>query len=236
MQFREGNIMRLNTFSIIARCKETGLFGAAVASKFPGVGAFSPYIEAQAGVIATQGWVNPSLGPKGIGMLRDGATANEVLNAMLFQDPGRELRQIAIMDRFGNSTVYTGSENDDAKGHIIGDQFCIQGNLLTDLDVLKDMEEAYKQADGPLAERLLTAMIAGDERGGDKRGKQSAVIKVEAIQSFPFVDFRVDDHPEPIRELQRIYLENKDVLIDKYYEWVDSVKKGIRLGETGELL
>lgn len=223
--------MKLNTFSILAKCKETGMFGAAVASKFPGLGAHSPYIEADAGIIQIQGWVNPSLGPKGLELLREGATSHEVLNELLFQDPGRELRQVAIMDRYGNCSVYSGSENDEVKGHIIGDQFCVVGNLMANKDVLTAMQSAYLDTQGPLAERLLAALLRGDEAGGDIRGKQAAVIKVEAIKGFPFVDFRVDDHPEPIEELTRIYYRNKGVLIERYYEWVDSIQKGIRLGE-----
>lgn len=219
--------MKLNTLSIIARCKETGHFGGAVASKFPSVGAYSPYIEADAGVIATQGWVNPSLGPKGIQMLRDGATANEVMDVMLFEDLGRELRQVAIMDRFGNPSVFTGSENDECKGHIIGDHFSVQGNLLDRFEVLTVMAEVFEKSKGPLAERLLRTMLAADQVGGDKRGKQSAVLKVEAIYGYPYVDIRVDDHLEPIQELERIYSENKSVLIDRYYEWVESVRRGI---------
>jgi uncharacterized Ntn-hydrolase superfamily protein len=227
----EETAMKLNTFSIIARCKKTGMFGAAVASKFPGVGAHSPYIEAGSGIIQTQGWVNPTLGPKGIELLREGATANEVMNELLFQDPGRELRQVAIMDRFGNSSVYTGSENDDVKGHINGDQFCVLGNILRNHDVLSVMEKAYQKTEGALVDRLLAALMAGDQAGGDQRGKQAAVVKVEAIKGFPYIDFRVDDHPNPVKELSDIYYRNKGVLIDHYYEWVDSVQKGLRLGE-----
>jgi uncharacterized Ntn-hydrolase superfamily protein len=219
------------TFSIIARCKETGMFGAAVASKFPGLGAHSPFIEAGAGVVQTQGWVNPFLGPRGLEMLREGATAHEVMNELLFQDPGRELRQVAIMDRFGNCSVYSGSENDDVKGYQIGDQYCVMGNLLANNRVLKAMEEAYEGTEGALAERLLAALSKGDQEGGDLRGKQAAVIKVEAMKGYPYVDFRVDDHVEPVQELAQIYCRNKHILIDRYYEWVDSVQKGIRLGE-----
>ncbi|WP_044748526.1 DUF1028 domain-containing protein [Bacillus alveayuensis] len=223
--------MKLNTFSILAKCKETGMFGAAVASNFPGLGAHSPYIEADAGIIQTQGWVNPSLGLKGIQLLRDGATSHEVMNELLFQDPGRELRQVAVMDRYGNCSVYTGSENDDIKGHIIGDQYCVLGNILANQHVLPSMETAFLETEGNLAERLLASLLKGEEAGGDRRGKKAAVIKVEAIKGFPYVDFRVDDHPDPVKELTNIYYRNKGVLIDRYYEWVDSVQKGIRLGD-----
>ncbi|AJY77547.1 hypothetical protein VN24_06230 [Paenibacillus beijingensis] len=222
-----------NTFAIIARCPDTKQFGAAVASKFPGVGAYSPVIDPEAGIVATQGWVNPTLGPLGIELLRGGMTANEVLNKLLLEDPGRELRQVSVVDRFGNCAAYTGRENDDVKGHLIRDQFCISGNLLANDSVMGAMEKAYALCDGDFADRLLAALQAGSRAGGDRRGKQSAAIKVAAIAGFPFIDFRVDDHPEPVDELERIYRDNKSVLIDQYYDWVDAVKQGIPLEKKG---
>lgn len=219
------------TYSIVAKCKETGYFGAAVSSCFPGIGAYSPTIKANIGIIASQGWVNPTLGPIGMQYLEKGKTANETLNALLMKDPGRELRQLIVMDHFGNSSVYTGEENDDAKGHIIGDQFAVQGNILTGLDVLHAIAETFESTKGNLQERLLAAMLAGDKIGGDARGKQAAAIKVVAEDGYPFVDFRVDDAPEPVRDLYDIYMKNKHVLIDRYYDWVNSVKTGIKLSE-----
>ncbi|WP_181346992.1 DUF1028 domain-containing protein [Thalassobacillus sp. CUG 92003] len=217
------------TFSIIARCKETGKFGAAVSTCFPGVGAHSPHIEAGTGAVITQGWVNPPLGQEGLNYLKKGYTANDTLNHLLIHDPGKELRQVAVMDQFGNCSAYTGVENDAYKGHIIGDQWSVHGNLLTGPDVLEAMADAYQQAAGPIEVRLLEALKAGDEAGGEIRGKQSAVIKVVDIDQFPYVDFRVDDHEEPVQELRRIYEKNKSVLIERYYEWVDAVKQGIIL-------
>jgi uncharacterized Ntn-hydrolase superfamily protein len=222
--------MKLNTFSVIALCKETGNFGAAVTSCFPGVGAYSPQIKAKVGVVVTQGWVNPSLGKKGLDLLDSGRTANETLNSLLLNDPGRDLRQIAIIDQYGNCAPYTGSENDEYKGHIVGDQCSVQGNLLTGPDVLREVMAAFEKTEGPLEKKLLRALEAGDAVGGDRRGKQSAIIKVVAVDGFPYVDFRVDDHPEPVKELRRIYEKNKHILIERYYEWVDAVQQGIRLG------
>ncbi|ELK47792.1 DUF1028 domain-containing protein [Halobacillus sp. ACCC02827] len=221
--------MKLNTFSIMARCPETGNFGAAVATRFPGVGAYSPHIEPNVGIVITQGWVNPALGQEGVDHLKKGRTANETLNHLLFHDPGKELRQVSVMDQYGNSSVYTGVENDDYKGHIVGDQWAVQGNLLAGPEVLEQMVSAFKEAEGSLAEKLLEALHAGDAAGGDIRGKQSAVIKVASVKGFPFVDFRVDDHENPVQELRRIYDKNKSVLIDRYHEWIDAVKEGIPL-------
>lgn len=225
---------KCNTFAIIARCPQTKRFGAAAASKFPGVGAFSPCIDPEYGVVATQGWMNPALGPRGIELLRQGLTANKVLDDLLMEDPGRDLRQVAVIDRFGHCAAFTGSENDDVKGHLIGDQFCLSGNLLANEDVLPAMKQAFEQsADLELAERLLAALKAGSDAGGDRRGKQASVLKVAATPGFPYVDFRVDDHPEPILELERIYYSNRSVLIEQYYDWVDTVMKGIPLEKKG---
>ena len=221
--------MKLNTFSIVARCQETGYFGAAIATKFPGVGAHSPQIQADVGVIVTQGWVNPVLGKEGLMLLQSGKTANETLNKLMLEDPGRELRQFGIIDHYGNCAAYTGIENDEYMGHLIGNQCMVMGNLLTGPKVLEVMLETFEHGEGPLEERLLNALEAGDQAGGDIRGKQSAVVKVEALDGFPYVDFRVDDHTEPIQELRRIYDSNKHILIERYYEWVDAVKQGVKL-------
>ncbi|BAQ10029.1 hypothetical protein OXB_1558 [Bacillus sp. OxB-1] len=217
------------TYSIIARCPNTGNFGAAIASYFPAVGAHSPAIQANVGIIATQGWVNPSLGIKGMRHLREGQTANETLNTLLHGDAGRELRQLAILDRFGNSAVYTGIENDEVKGHIIGKQYAILGNLLESREVLEGMEHAFESTAGRLEEKLLAALLEGDRLGGDRRGKQSAILKVEAVEGYPYVDFRVDDAEEPVLELEKIYRKNKHVLIDRYDEWIETIEAGIRL-------
>ncbi|MEQ6376279.1 DUF1028 domain-containing protein [Bacillaceae bacterium S4-13-58] len=216
------------TFSIVAKCKETGNFGAAVASCFPAVGAYSPTMKPNIGIIASQGWVNPKLGPVGMKLLESGKTANETLNSLLMKDHGRELRQLIIMDHFGNSAVYTGVENDDYKGHIVGDNYAVQGNLLTGEDVLTTMVETFENTTGLLEERLLAALVAADKIGGDKRGKQAALLKVVAEEGFPYVDFRVDDDEEPIKLLANMYEKNRGVLIDRYYEWVEAVKTGIK--------
>lgn len=216
------------TFSIVARCKETGNFGAAVASRFPAVGAYSPAMKPDVGIIASQGWVNPKLCVTGLSYLEEGKTANETLNALLMKDPGRELRQLIVMDHFGNSSVYTGIANDDYKGHIVGDNFAVQGNLLVGKDVLTTMAETFENTTGLLEERLLAALLKADQAGGDKRGKQAALLRVVAIDGFPYVDFRVDDHEEPVELLEKIYQKNRSVLIDRYHEWVEAVKTGVK--------
>lgn len=216
------------TFSIVARCKKTGHFGAAVASRFPAVGAYSPAMKPNVGIIASQGWVNPQLGVTGLSYLESGKTANETLNTLLMKDPGRELRQLIVMDHFGNSAVYTGVENDDYKGHIVGDHYAVQGNLLSGEHVLTTMAETFENTSGLLEERLLAALVKADQVGGDIRGKQAALLRVVAIDGFPYVDFRVDDDEEPVQLLEKIYQKNRSVLIDRYYEWVEAVKSGIK--------
>lgn len=219
--------MFLHTFSVVARCRETGRFGAAVASYFPGVGAYAPYVRSGVGAMVVQGWVNPSFGLHGMEMLERGMCSEEVLERLLFRDPGRELRQLAIVDRNGTIAVHTGAENDHVRGHLTGEDFVVIGNCLATEAVLSDMAEAFRKSVGPLAERLLAALIAGDLRGGDRRGKQSAAVRVVALTGFPYVDFRVDHHPDPVFELDRIYRENKGLLIDRYEEWVESVRSGV---------
>jgi len=218
--------MRINTYSIIARCPKTGHFGGAAASKFPGLGAFSPLVESKWGAVAVQGWVNPYAGMLGIEMLKQGFSAKEVMESLLKEDPGRDFRQISVLDHQGNAVAHTGKENDDWKGHLVKDNFCLQGNLLTGPEVLDDMYHAFNETNGPLAERLIAALSAGEKAGGDKRGKQAAVIKVVAEPGFPYVDFRVDDAAEPVKELERLYWEHKHLLIDCYDEWIQAVKAG----------
>lgn len=219
--------MFLHTFSVIARCRETGRFGVAVASHFPGVGAYAPYVRSGVGAMVVQGWVNPSFGLHGMDMLEKGMCSQEVLERLLFRDPGRELRQVAIIDRCGTIAVHTGADNDHARGHLLGEGFVVIGNCLATESVLSAMAEAFRKSVGPLAERLLAALIAGHLQGGDRRGKQSAAVRVEALEGFPYVDFRVDHHPDPVFELDRIYRENKGLLIDRYDEWVEAVRNGI---------
>lgn len=221
--------MKMNTFSILAKCPETGHLGAAAATKFPAIGAFSPHIQCNSGVVVSQGWVNPLLGPEGLKLLTRGFTANETLENLLMYDPGREIRQLAVLDRFGNAAAYTGSENDDYKGHLIADDVCIQGNLLTKTDTLDVMLETFQSTEGKLEERLLATLEKGDSHGGDIRGKQSAVLRVDAVEGFPYVNYRVDDHHDPVTELRRIFEANKAGIYSRYYEWIESVRQGVRL-------
>ena len=220
--------MKLNTYSIIAVCKETGCMGGAAASCFPGLGAFSPYIRLSRGVIASQGWVNPFLNEEVMGRIERGESAESALHQALQEDKGAQLRQISVVDYKGNMAAFTGSENDPVKLHVRGDGYVIAGNILTGKDVIYEMEKAFLNSKGPLADRLMSAMLAADRCGGDRRGKQAAVIRVDKVQGFPYIDFRVDDDPNAVMKLNEIYEKNKQHIFDTYDEWVENVRQGIK--------
>ena len=220
--------MKLNTYSIIAVCKETGCMGGAAASCFPGLGAFSPYIRLSRGVIASQGWVNPFLNEEVMGRIERGESAESALHQALQEDKGAQLRQISVVDYRGNTAAFTGSENDPVKLHVRGDGYVIAGNILTGKDVIYEMEKAFLNSKGPLADRLMSAMLAADRCGGDRRGKQAAVIRVDKVQGFPYIDFRVDDDPNAVMKLNEIYEKNKQHIFDTYDEWVENVRQGIK--------
>ena len=220
--------MKLNTFSIIAVDRDAGCMGGAAASKFPGLGAFSPFIRPARGVIASQGWVNPFLNEEVMGRLERGESAENALHHALAEDKGKDLRQIAVVDYRGQSAAFTGSGNDDVKFHLRGDGYAIAGNILTGPDVLYAMEEAFLHSEGRLSDRLMLALLAGDRIGGDRRGKQAAVIRVDRIEGFPYIDFRVDDDPEAVKKLAEIYEKHKAHIFDTYEEWVNNVREGIK--------
>ncbi|MBN2093538.1 DUF1028 domain-containing protein [candidate division KSB1 bacterium] len=200
-----------NTYSIVARDPETGEMGVAVQSHWFSVGSLVSWAEAGVGAIATQSFVNISFGPNGLALLKQGKTAQEALDILLNEDEGRDVRQLAIIDAQGNVAAYTGKKCIPAAGHVVGDNFSVQANLMLNDKVWPAMAKAYKESKGHLAERMLTALEAAQEIGGDIRGKQSAVILVVQgkatgkIWEDRFIDLRVDDHPEPIKEIKRLY-------------------------------
>jgi uncharacterized Ntn-hydrolase superfamily protein len=219
--------IELNTFSIVARDPVTGRFGVAVTTKAFGVGALCPFAKAGVGAIATQARVNPALGPKGLRLLEHGLTADETLEELLHDDPGRAFRQLAVVDRQGRSAAWTGAEANGWKGHILGDNYSVQGNLLAGEAVVQAMAAALHGSNAPFEERLLQALEAGQHAGGDKRGKQSAALLVVDTDEFPYVDIRVDDNPEPLKELRRLYDIHKVGLMSIYHEWVEATRKGV---------
>jgi uncharacterized Ntn-hydrolase superfamily protein len=199
-----------HTFSIVARDTITGELGVAVQSHWFNVGAVVPWGEAGVGVIATQSFVNVSFGIRGLELLKQGLTPSQVIDSLLSDDSGRDLRQVAVLDSKGRVASYTGKNCVPAAGNLIGDNFSVQANLMLNDRVWPAMAEAFKTEKGPLAERMVAALEAGRKAGGDIRGKQSAALMVFKGRSSDkpwedkLIDLRVEDNPEPIKELKRV--------------------------------
>ncbi|WP_213736550.1 DUF1028 domain-containing protein [Bradyrhizobium sp. dw_411] len=193
------------TWSIIARDAITGEFGIAVATRFFAVGALVPYIAPGIGAVATQALVNPYYGIDGLKLLRAGCSPCDVLESLIAADPGHDSRQVHVMDTGGRIAAYTGGTCVDWCGHIKGDGFSIAGNMLAGGNVLDDTAMAYVANEKlPFAQRLIAAMHAGEAAGGDKRGRQSAALLIHGDEEWPVLDLRVDDHADPLAELERL--------------------------------
>ncbi len=208
------------TFSIVARDAETGDLAVAVQSKYFGVGSVVPWAKADVGAIATQSYANPAYGSVGLKLLEAGNGAEKTLKLILDTDEGRERRQVGMIDAEGNTACFTGSECNEWAGHEQGDGFAVQGNLLAGPEVIKAMSMAFQkarqQAEGELADWMVAALAAGQEAGGDRRGQQSAALLVVREKGGygkiddRFIDLRVEDHREPIRELGRLLKIHKE--------------------------
>jgi len=204
-----------HTYSIVARDTVTGEMGVAVQSNWFSVGSLVVWGKAGVGVVATQSFINPSFGPRGLALLENGLTPALAVKALLELDEGREVRQLAILDIQGNVEAYTGENCIDAAGHIVGDNFSVQANLMDKNTVWPAMAEAFKKSKGSLAERMLIAMEAAQNEGGDIRGKQSAAILVVKGESTghswedTVVDLRVEDHKNPLQEMKRLLTIHK---------------------------
>ncbi len=197
------------TFSIVARDPETGDLGVAVQSKFFNAAAIVPWAKAGVGAIATQAFANYSYGPEGLKLLEQGLTASEVVRRLTEADPDRERRQLAVIDARGNVAHFTGSRCIPWAGAVAGPNYSAQGNILVGEEVVRAMGRAFETARGDLADRLVAALAAGQAAGGDARGQQSAgLLVVRKGAGFGgsdrYIDLRVDDHPRPIEELQRL--------------------------------
>jgi|HubBroStandDraft_1064217.scaffolds.fasta_scaffold50864_1 uncharacterized Ntn-hydrolase superfamily protein len=201
---------RFGTFSIVACDPDDGTCGVAVQSKFISVGAVVPWAEAKVGAVATQASSNPAWGPEGIALLKQGLGAKEAVRRLVEADPGRDERQLGIVDARGEAAAYTGPKCMDWAGQVVGDGYACQGNILFGPAVVKAMARAYETTAGDIADRLLAALFAGQREGGDRRGQQSAALLVSKTASGygasdRWIDVRVDDHPSPIEELRRIF-------------------------------
>ncbi len=193
------------TWSILAR-DARGNFGVAIASRFFAVGALCMHTQRGVGALSTQALMNPTYGPRGLQLLADGQPAEMTVTALVEADPGRDQRQLHVLPATGPGAAFTGSSCVDWCGHQIFEDFSVAGNMLAGPQVLEATADAFQQSlHLPLAERLLAAMAAGEDAGGDKRGKQSAALCIQGDEDYLQLDLRVDDHEEPMLELRRLY-------------------------------
>ncbi|HUB15809.1 MAG TPA: DUF1028 domain-containing protein [Acetobacteraceae bacterium] len=198
------------TWSILARDPATGAFGAAVASRFFAVGAICLHMEGNVAALSTQALVNPMYAVDAMPRLRHGEPADAVLAALVAPDPGAGQRQLHVLDAAGRIAQHTGANCVTWAGHVAGDNVSVAGNMLAGPEVVRHTLAAFLAATGPLAERLLAAMQAGEAAGGDKRGKQSAALKICTRDPYPDLDVRADDHPDPLAELRRLYRVSRE--------------------------
>jgi len=184
----------------------TGAFGVAVASRFFAVGALCPHAVSGVGAVATQALINPLYAPDALNALARGHAPRDVVQSLTDADAGRDHRQLHVIDNGGRTAAHTGGACIAWCGHRVGRDFSVAGNMLVGPRVVEDTAAAFERnAALPFAERLLAALAAGEAAGGDKRGKQAAALLIYTTESYPALDLRVDDHPEPMIELRRLY-------------------------------
>lgn len=194
------------TFSIVAHCARSNMLGVAVSTAVPAGGSMCPYVKAGVGAVSTQSWVNPYLAIEALRLMELGQSAAEALEAVLADDEAKDLRQIGVVDAQGRAAAWSGAKCTTWYGHIIEPHFAVQGNMLVGAATIDAMARAFRDsANHDLAERLLLALEAGQAAGGDKRGKQSAALRVHHTEDYPLMDLRVDEHAHPVAELRRVY-------------------------------
>jgi uncharacterized Ntn-hydrolase superfamily protein len=217
------------TFSIVAYDPEKKEWGVAVQSKFVAVGSIVPFAKANVGAIATQAWCNTSYGPHGLGLLKQGLTAEETVTLLTKHDANREHRQVGIVDSYGDVASFTGKKCFEWAGHVTGENYTCQGNILVSEDTVYAMSQGFRETKGDLVDKLLVALEKGQEAGGDSRGKQSAAILI--VREFgvydggtdKYIDVRVDEHEHPIKELRRVF-EHYDLSLLERDDPADKVK------------
>jgi len=193
------------TWSILARDGQ-GRFGVAIASRFFAVGALCVHTRRGVGALSTQALMNPLYGPRGMDLLARGRSPQEVIDSVTAEDTGREQRQVHVLPAQGRPAARTGAACIDWCGHRLDEDFSVAGNMLAGPQVIEATAQAFLATRGQdLAERLLAALAAGETAGGDKRGKQAAALRIHGDEDWPDLDLRVDDHAEPVLELQRLY-------------------------------
>jgi uncharacterized Ntn-hydrolase superfamily protein len=229
----------INTFTVLGRCRRTGRLGSATTTREMAVGSRVPNVKAHVGAIATQASSDPRLGPLGLQLLGLGFTATRVMSELEANDPHIERRQLGIIDSWGTALARTGSYNSDWAGHIIGDGYIAMGNNLQGEHVAKAMAAALEDSfDLDLEVRLLHGLEAGTAAGGQHGGQRSAALIVYETESYPLMSLRVDDHPEPVADLRRIFDKFHPLLpyyrqrpidpdLPKVYDWAK--QQGIEL-------
>ena len=194
------------TFSVVARCPRTGALGVATSSKALAAGVLMRYVRSGVAAIASQAFANPYLGSDGLALLEQGLPAERAMERLIESDAGRDLRQLGIVDKDGRVAAYTGERCIDWAGHVSGGGYVCLGNILTGEDVVKAMATTFERSvDEDLPERLIRTIEAGQNAGGDRRGRQSAGVHVMTNEDYPLIDLRVDDHPDPVQELRRLF-------------------------------
>lgn len=197
--------VELNTFSIVARCERSGELGVAVATAVPAVGSMCPFLVAGVGAASTQSWVNPYLAIDALARMAHGESAEAALAAVLGEDRESAGRQVGLIGTTGPGVAFTGAACTAWCGQLVGADHAIQGNMLNGEATLSAMRTAWlAHPEADLAERLMSALEAGDAAGGDVRGKQSAAIRIVSTEAYPALDLRVDEHPAPVSELRRV--------------------------------
>jgi uncharacterized Ntn-hydrolase superfamily protein len=198
------------TWSMLVRDPATGALGAAVATRFFAVGALAIHVEGGVAALATQALINPIYAAAGMARLRAGEAADDVAAGLLAGDAGRDHRQLHMIDARGRIAQRTGEDCVSWCGAVRGTDVSVAGNMLAGAAVVERTLEAFQHAAGSLAERLISALEAGEAAGGDKRGKQSAALKVCTRDAYPDLDIRTDDHPDPLRELRRLHAVSQE--------------------------
>jgi len=194
------------TWSIVARDPETGHLGVAVASRFFAVGAVVPHLRGGVGAIATQAFVNPMWGTEGLRMLAEGMAPQDIIDRLTANDAGHPNRQYHLIDAQGRNAAFTGADCIDWCGHLLAEGVSVAGNMLEGPQVLDATLASYQaHMHLPLAERMLAAMQAGEDAGGDRRGRQSASLTLYRDQDYAWLDIRADDDADPLAELRRLY-------------------------------
>jgi uncharacterized Ntn-hydrolase superfamily protein len=226
--------MRHGTYSIVARDLDSGELGAAVQSHWFSVGSLCTWARAGIGAVATQSVVEPAYGPNALDRLADGVGAEQVLGELLAADPLAGVRQVAVVDAGGGVSVHTGPDCIPCAGHVRGEHWSCQANMMARDTVPDAMSEAFARAEGELSQRLLAALNAAEAEGGDVRGRQSAAMVVVAPEGEPWrarIDLRVEDSPDPLAELRRL------LVLARAYELAgeaDELMAAGRAAEAGE--